>query len=146
MNDKPKPSSAWNLKFAAGALVFLAWAAVVSFGLRDWHDEYLVGERAEATTGTVFEIERNNHGQFDYEYSVGGATFRGGQVIAGSPRLSVGDKIRVCYDPLNPSRSTLTTFGEVGARPIPLLLLTILAVVVFLRLQSFLDKYYEPLE
>ncbi len=95
-------------------------------GLRDWYNELQLGKRAVTTSGVIRRIERDNHQQFDYEYSVGGITYTGGEIIAGAS-LGVGQQVQVSYVSDSPETSTLTGFGAVGSRPVPLVLCTLLA-------------------
>lgn len=109
----------------------------MGFALSDWYKEIQLGKKALTTTGMITRIERENHGQFDYEYTVEGTTYTGGEIIPGAS-LGVGQQVNVSYISDDPQTSLLTRFGEAGTRPVPLFLLTALAVLGYFRMRKFL--------
>jgi hypothetical protein len=119
-------------------LVFVPWVIAILVGLSHWHDDLELAKRAESTQGTVTGIEPNNHMQVDYEYSVGAAAYSGGQIIAGNTGFGVGEHVHVSFDPDHPQVSTLTDFGEVDSRPIPLLFCAFGGLVSYLFLRRYL--------
>ena len=111
--------------------------------IRDWQQEAQLGKRAVATTGVITNIESNNHHAYDYEYSVAGVTYKGVAGLA-SDSLGVGQRVYVSYIPDAPQTSTLTRFGELGSRPVPLLFCTCVVLTIYFRLRKFLTGPENP--
>ena len=111
-----------------------------------WALDLEIDKRAETTVGVITEIEYKNHHQYDFEYSVGGVGYTGGQVIAGNlnPEKGIGDQVTVRYDPMSPSKSSLTAFGYIDGRPVPIFLLLVGALLAGLRMRQFLRRQFEP--
>jgi len=95
-----------------------------------------------ATQGVITEIELNNHGKYDYEYSVGSVRYSGGEIIAGAS-LYTGQHVQVTYDPDHPETSTLGDFGATATRPVPILLILAMGIMFYFALRRFLIKQME---
>jgi hypothetical protein len=144
MSKEARQNGTGNRKASLGALlIVIPWSFVMWLGLHDWYNEIQLGKRAVSTSGVITKIEHENHQQYDYEYSVGGITYKGGEIIAGAS-LGVGQQVRVSYISDSPGTSTLTGFGAVGTRPVPLLLCTFIALYCYIRLRKFLKGPANP--
>ena len=121
-------------------LIFVPWIAAILFGLDHWYDAIQLDKKAKTTSGIITRIEHENHGQFDYEYSVNGTSYQGGEIIPGNTSLGTGQPVLVNYDPDAPEISTLGTFGETGTRPVPLVLCVVGGLYCYLRLRWYLKK------
>ncbi|MBS1813449.1 MAG: hypothetical protein JSS87_01085 [Acidobacteria bacterium] len=121
-------------------LVFLPMVVVLYLAYVDWSNEREIAQRAQATIGRFTGIEKLNHGQIDYEYVVDGVIYTGGEIVEHS---SIIGPLRVEYDPLNPKVSTITHFGEIGTRPVPVVLCFVLSLVFYFRLRAYLIRRSE---
>jgi len=124
-------------------VVVLPWAAVMWLGFHDWYNEVQLGKRAVTTSGVITRVEQDNHQKYDYQYSVDGKMYAGGEIIAGA-NLLVGQRVRVSYIADAPGTSQLTRFGAVGTRPVPLLFCTFIAMYCYIRLRRFLQGPQNP--
>ena len=124
-------------------VVVIPWMIAMWFALHDWYNEIQLGKRAVTTSGTITRIERENHGQFDYEYTVAGTTYTGGEIIAGAS-FGVGQRVQVSYISDDPQTSLLTRFGAAGTRPVPLFLVSSVAVWCYFGLREFLKGLATP--
>ena len=144
MADQSQRSGRVGLRASLWALiVFIPWAAAMWFGLHDWYNEIQLGKRAVGTSGVITRIEHDNHQRYDYEYSVAGTTYAGGEIIAGAS-LAVGQQVQVSYIVDSPGTSQLTRFGAVGTRPVPLVFFTFVALYCYIRLRKFLQGPENP--
>jgi len=99
-------------------------------------------KKAMTTQGIITRIELDNHGKFDYEYSVGSVTYSGGEIIAGAS-LSTGQHVQVTYDPDHPQTSTLGDFGATDTRPVPILFILGAGLIFYFVLRRFLIRQLE---
>jgi len=144
MGDQSQGAGKIGLRASLWALVVvIPWAAVMWFGFHDWYNEIQLGKKAVTTLGVITRIEHDNHQQYDYEYSVDGITYTGGEIIAGVS-LAVGQQVPVSYISDSPGTSQLTRFGAVGTRPVPLFLCTFIALYCYIRLRKFLQGPENP--
>jgi Protein of unknown function (DUF3592) len=137
IEDSPEDESQSGRASAWALVVFVPWMFVIWFCLHDWYQEVQLGKRAMTTSGMIVKIEHENHGQYDYEYSVSGTTYKGAEILAGAS-LGVGQHVQVSYIPDAPQKSTLTRFGEIGTRPVPVLFFTLIACYAYFRLRRLL--------
>lgn len=93
-------------------------------------------KRSRVTIGKITNVEMKNHGRYDYEYVVNGAKFYGGEIVAGNLFTGTGHRIRVTYDSRAPQISTLTSFSEIGTRPVPVLFCALVCSVWYVRLRA----------
>lgn len=124
-------------------VVFIPWAVAMWFGLNDWYSEIQLGKRALTTHGVITGIEVHNHGLYDYEYSVDGTIYKGGDGIPGT-QLSVGQNVQVSYIPDAPQTSKLTSFGAVGSRPVPIIFFSFVTLYCYVRVRKFLQGPENP--
>jgi len=118
-------------------VVLIPWSIAMWLAFHDWYNEFQLGKRAATTSGVITRIEHENHGQFDYEYSVVGTIHKGGEILPGVS-LGVGQQVRVSYIPDAPDTSTLMHFGAVGTRPVPIVFCSFIALYCYFRLRKFL--------
>lgn len=87
------------------AIVFLG----VSIFALDGVQLYRMAKRGIETDGIVIAKEPKNHLFIRYSYSAGGQVYQGvGNAGRGNPKfedLNLGDKVKVYFDPSNPSKS-----------------------------------------
>jgi hypothetical protein len=107
-----------------------------------WYNDIQEDKKVKTTQGIITKIELDNHGQYDYEYSVGGITYNGGEIIAGVT-LYTGQHVTVVYNPDNPQVSSLTRFGDTGTRPIPILFCAGCGLLCYFALRKFLIDQLE---
>lgn len=95
-------------------LVWLALTVIcsaVGFVALDWLKWHNLAEHGVEVEGRVVAKEPQNHRFIRYSYAVGGDTYSGaGSAGRGNPefeQLSVGDQVKVFYDPDNPKESIL---------------------------------------
>ena len=72
---------------------------------------YLLSGRGVSTQGQITKTEPENHAAIYYSFSVGQQTYSGvgsaGNMNRKFDEVSVGDKVPVVYDPVNPEASCL---------------------------------------
>lgn len=83
--------------------------AVVLWSISEEYSE--VARRQQATTGTIVRHEPSNHNRYGYTFKVDGHDYSGWDTPHRTEQ-SMGQSVRVYYDPLNPATNALTDFHE----------------------------------
>jgi hypothetical protein len=91
------------------ALIPFILGAVVLLSLSEEYSE--VARRQQAATGTIVRQEPSNHNRCGYTFEVDGHGYSGWDTpVRREP--SMGQRVRVYYDPRNPATNALTDFDE----------------------------------
>jgi len=87
-----------------------------------WRVDRAIAQRQQTTWGTIFAHEPHNHNRYGYTFSVNGI-FYSGWYSPENDEPTVGQRVTVYYDPVDPNTSALEDFGELAFRvlgPVPL--------------------------
>ena len=120
--------------------VLVPWMVLILACLYHWHLELQLDKTARTTIGVITGIELHNHYQYDYSYAVAGTNYTGGEIIPGNTSIGVGEQVRVTYNPDAPQTSTLGTFGEVGTRPVPILVCLLGGLLCYVKARRLLNS------
>jgi hypothetical protein len=109
------------------------------WGALDWRADLLIAHREKTVSGIVTAHHPEDHDSYDYSYDVGNATYSGRAYLL---KLNIGEPVTVFYEPDHPSKSQVESFSNPGTRPVPLAIFSALAILVYLRLKSWINRHY----
>jgi hypothetical protein len=117
------PPSWWAL------IVTVPWLVGLLLGIGDFVTGQKIAGRQRTTYGIVRAHEPANHDRYGYEFVVNGKVFTGWQ----SPKADydIGQGVRVYYDPLDPTRNSLSSFDEDAGQSVGLISAGALGTVAF---------------
>ncbi len=124
-------------------LVTLPWAIGVGFLLYSSKADRVIAARQLTQYGLVTLHDPGNHDRYDYQFSVNGRSYAGSETPVKTEFRS-GQRVRVYYDPMDPSINALTDFNEIGKRvldPVPLLMVGILAVAIIIFIRRYQTSF-----
>ena len=116
-------------------LLFLVGAAILL--LYQTCSGAKVAHRQQTAIGIVMTHNAEDHDSYSYSFRVGQRLYTGRNGVPAKPP-KVGDRITVFYDPENPSRNSLSGFGDISERTAAPLafILAATALVAFLAIRQ----------
>jgi hypothetical protein len=81
----------------------------------------VIAQRQQTTSGTILTHEPSNHNRYGYNFSVSDKPYSGWHVPE-RDEPTIGQRVTVYYDPIDPNASALDDFGELALRdlrPVP---------------------------
>jgi hypothetical protein len=117
------------------------WALGFVYFIYSSQHFHQVAARQRVAEGQIVAHEPRNHNQYRFRFTVSGRTYQGWASPRAEP-FTVGQRVRVFYDPDNPSTCALTDFGDLSWEilgPVPVLSMAIaggVAIVFMLRQRS----------
>ena len=97
------------------------WLIGAALGIYDWHRDRVIAQRQQTTLGTILTHEPGNHNRYGYNFSVSDKPYSG-WYSPGNNEPTIGQRVTVYYDPIDPNTSALDDFGELALRelgPVP---------------------------
>lgn len=127
-----RPPSWWNLLILLPVLAMLAW------GITSATTSSRIAERQRIVNGTIDSHDPSNHDRYGYKFLVDGKQYTGWAYPSSNIDYSVGERISVFYDPINPTQNMPSSFGVLTSGdlmffPFCLLILGGLPLFIFLR-------------
>jgi hypothetical protein len=104
----------WDPPSWRNLFITLPWAIGLVFFLYSSASDHRVAGREQIAYGTIRTHEPANHNRFGYAFSVGGKSYTGWQIPISE--YSIGQPVRVYYDPIDPTKSSLNSFSESSDR------------------------------
>jgi len=98
-------------------MVALPLAIGVLFFLFSAKANEAIAARQQLTSGIVKTHEPSNHDRYEYDFTVNGKAYSGWQ-IPSQRDFIVGEQVAVYYDPLDPTKSSLSSFAGAWDRAI----------------------------
>jgi hypothetical protein len=92
-----------------------------ALGIYGWHRDRVIAQRQMTTSGTIHTHEPGNHNRYGYNFSVSDQPYSG-WYIPEHNEPTIGQRVTVYYDPIDPNTSALDDFGELALRalgPVP---------------------------
>jgi hypothetical protein len=135
MVDHIRTTQTWSYPSWWNLFIALPWALGAVVAVHGWTVNRAVAEREQTTVGTITAHDEANHNQYGYIFSVNGKSYMGLE----TPRkeeLHIGQRVRVYYDPTDPTMNALTDFAELATASlglVPLVLFGVGALVLFIR-------------
>ena len=91
-------------------LITVPWVIGLLFSIYSSAIGNQIAGREQITIGWVRTHERANHNRYGYAFSVRGEPYTGWQIPTGE--YQIGEQVRVYYDPLEPTTSSLNSFAS----------------------------------
>jgi hypothetical protein len=113
-----------------------------ALGIYGWHRDRVIAQRQQTTSGTILTHEPSNHNRYGYNFSVSDKPYSGWH-IPEHDEPTIGQRVTVYYDPIDPNTSALDDFGELALRdlgPVPAEIGGSVLVIMFIvgvRWQSY---------
>ena len=92
-----------------------------ALGIYGWHRGRVIAQRQQTTSGTIVTHEPANHNRYGYNFSVSDKPYSG-WYSPGHNEPTIGQRVTVYYDPIDPNTSALDDFGELALQdlgPVP---------------------------
>jgi len=96
-----------HMEYLLVLIPFILGATVLLSLSEEYSD---VAPRQQTAAGTIVRHEPSNHNRYVYTFAVERHVYSGWDTVAKEP--SIGQSVRVYYDPLNPATNALTDFNE----------------------------------
>jgi hypothetical protein len=131
------PPSWWNL------LIALPWIIGLVFLISSSVSDQAIASREQTTYGIIRTHEPENHNRFGYQFSVNGKPFTGWQIPMRD--FTIGQRVLVYYDPLDPTKSSLDSFAGTTDRILgPAFFCavgtTAVVVIIFVRRRAYAKR------
>jgi len=118
------------------------WMIGAALGIYGSHRDRVIAHRQQTTSGTILTHEPGNHNRYGYNFSVSDKPYSGWYTPEHS-EPTIGQRVTVYYDPIDPNTSALDDFGELALRdlgPVPAEIggsLLVIIVIVGIRWQNY---------
>lgn len=128
------PPSWWNL------LIALPWIIGLVVLISSSVSGQAIASREQTTYGIIRNHEPENHNRFGYQFFVNGKSFTGWQIPMGE--FTIGQRVLVYYDPLDPTKSSLDSFAgaidrSLGPAFFCAVGATAVVVIIFVRRRAY---------
>ena len=98
----------WSPPSWSNLVITIPWVIGLVWFLYSGNVDRRIATREKTTQGTIRVHDAPNHNRYGYDYSVDGAGLHGWQIPDND--YQIGQMVRVYYDPLDPSTSSLYDF------------------------------------
>jgi hypothetical protein len=96
-------------------LIVTPWMIGAALGIYGWHRDRVIAQRQQTTSGTILTHEPGNHDRYGYNFSVSDKPYSGWYTPENN-EPTIGQRVTVYYDPIDPNTSALDDFGELALR------------------------------
>jgi hypothetical protein len=116
------------------------WMIGAALGIYGWHRDRAIAQRQQTTLGTILTHEPGNHNRYGYNFSLNDKPYGGW--YSGSNEPTIGQRVTVYYDPIDPNANALDDFGELALRdlgPVPAEIagsVLVIMIIIGIRWQS----------
>jgi hypothetical protein len=129
-----KTIKAWGRPSWWHLLIALPWTIGLFFFLHSSATDRAIADRERTTYGIVRTNEPANHDRYGYDFVVNGKLYTGWQ-IPSREEFTIGQRVLVYYDPLDPTKSTLNSYADTAENvqgPVVFCAFGITAVAIFI--------------
>lgn len=119
-------------------MITLPWAIGIVFFLFSANADQAIAVREQIASGIVKTHEPSNHDRYGYQFTVNGRSYRGWQIPT-KREFIIGEKVAVYYDPLDPAKSSLSSFAGAWDRilgPVLLMAFGIIAITAYILIRK----------
>lgn len=134
--------SSWNNPSWWGLMITLPWVIGIIFFLYSAKVDQAVAGRERLTSGVVKRHEPSNHNRYGYDFTVNGKAYSG-WTSPTQREYIIGETVSVYYDPLDPTKSSLSSFAEACYRaigPVFLMALGIITIAAYIFMRKRATK------
>ena len=127
-----RPTSWWNL------LILWPFLAMLLWGVHDSRKDFDIAKRQTATVANVSSHDPHNHDRYGYLFNLNGSQYTGWAYPHDKVDYSLGQRIVVYYDPIEPTRNLAESFATAGYRDLifaPFCLMIIAGLPLFIFFQ-----------
>ena len=120
--DRGRLRRFWSHPSWWSLLIVAPWMIGAALQIYQWRVDRAIAQRQQTTWGTVLTHEPHNHNRYGYTFSVNAISYSGWHSPE-NEEPTVGQRVTVYYDPVDPNSSALDDFGELASRvlgPVPL--------------------------
>jgi hypothetical protein len=103
-----KLAKQWSPPLWGNLAITIPWVIGLAWFFYSSSVDRRIAARERTTQGTIRVHDVPNHNRYGYDYSVDGADLHGWQIP--DRDFQIGQMVRVYYDPLEPSTSSLSSF------------------------------------
>jgi hypothetical protein len=105
-----RPPSWWNLLILLPLLAMLLWS------VHNSRTDFEIAKRQRATVATINSHDPPNHDRYGYIFLVKEIRYTGWAYPSDKINYSLGERVVIQYDPIDPTKNLPESFEEAGGR------------------------------